>query len=98
MVFVASPDRPRPLTVSPSEADVAAFARAIGDPGHWPLLVFAESDGPLGELWQRYRQSQGIDRNAAEREVRGLFEDAGPVRRPWLGVPGWYRTGCGRRR
>ena len=57
-------------TKAPTPEQVSQFARTIGDPNNYPILVHCQSANRVGAMWALYRASQGVPPHIAIQEGR----------------------------
>lgn len=57
-------------TKAPTLEQVKQFARHVGDPKNYPILVHCQSANRVGAMWALYRASQGVPPQIAIQEGR----------------------------
>jgi protein tyrosine phosphatase (PTP) superfamily phosphohydrolase (DUF442 family) len=77
-----------PVTILPTDFQIAEFARIIDDPKNAPFFIHSTSANQVGAMWTMYRIWEGVSPQTAFEEGRttGLQSDSEAGIRTWLAV------------
>lgn len=77
-----------PVTILPTDFQIAEFARIIDDPKNAPFFIHSTSTNQVGAMWTMYRIWEGVTPQTAFEEGRttGLRSDSEAGIRTWLAV------------